>query len=53
LAREVDVQPSHPGSTPHIIEFGFLFTKNKIGCRGFPYCISFQKNISKDVGIIK
>jgi hypothetical protein len=28
LAREVDVQPSHPGSSPHRREFGFLFSKN-------------------------
>jgi hypothetical protein len=44
LAREVDVQPSHPGSSPHIREFGFLFSKNQNRCRGFPYRISFKKN---------
>jgi hypothetical protein len=27
LAREVDVQPSHPGSSPHRRELGFLFSK--------------------------
>jgi hypothetical protein len=43
LAREVDVQPSHPGSSPHRREFGFLFSKNQDRCRGFPYRISFKK----------
>jgi hypothetical protein len=43
LAREVDVQPSHPGSSPHRREFGFLFSKNQNRCRGFPYRISYQK----------
>jgi hypothetical protein len=43
LAREVDLQPSHPGSSPHRREFGFLFSKNQNRCRGFPYRISFQK----------
>jgi hypothetical protein len=43
FAREVDVQPSHPGSSPHIREFGFLFSKNQNRCRGFPYRISFLK----------
>jgi hypothetical protein len=43
LAREVDVQPRHPGSSPHRREFGFLFSKNQNRCRGFPYRISFQK----------
>jgi hypothetical protein len=27
LVREVDVQPSHPGSSLHRCEFGFLFFK--------------------------
>jgi hypothetical protein len=43
LVREVDVQPSHPGSSPHGCRFGFLLFKNKTRCRGFPYCISFKK----------
>jgi hypothetical protein len=44
LVREVDVQPSHPGSSLHGREFGFLFSKKKKNrCRGFPYRISFQK----------
>jgi hypothetical protein len=43
LAREVDVQSSHPGSSPHGHEFGFLFSKNQNRCRGFPYRISFKK----------
>jgi hypothetical protein len=43
LVREVDVQPSHPGSSPHRREFGFLFSKKQNRCRGFPYRISFQK----------
>jgi hypothetical protein len=42
LVREVDVQPSHPGSSLQRHEFGFLFQKTK-RCRGFPYRISFQK----------
>jgi hypothetical protein len=47
LAREVDVQSSHPGSSPHRREFGFLFSKNQYRCRGFPYRISFRKNIDQ------
>jgi hypothetical protein len=44
LVQEVDVQPSHLGSSPHRREFGFLFPKKK-RCRGFPYRISFQKTL--------
>jgi hypothetical protein len=29
LVREVDVRPSHPGSSPHRRESGFLLFKNK------------------------
>jgi hypothetical protein len=29
LVREVDVQPSHPGSNPHGRRSGFLLFKNK------------------------
>jgi hypothetical protein len=43
LAREVDVQPSHPGSSPHRHEFGFLFSKKQNRYRGFSYRISFKK----------
>jgi hypothetical protein len=45
----VDVQPSHPGSSPHRRKFGFLFSKNQNRCRGFPYRISFQKKIYRYV----
>jgi hypothetical protein len=31
LVREVDVQPSHPGSSLQRREFGFLFKKNAVG----------------------
>jgi hypothetical protein len=43
LAREVDVQTSHLGSSLNRREFGFLFSKNQNRCRGFLYRISFQK----------
>jgi hypothetical protein len=45
LVREVDVQPSHPGSSLNRREFGFLFFKKQNHCRGFLYRISFQKKI--------
>jgi hypothetical protein len=31
MVREVDVQPSHPGSNPHGCRFGFLLLKNTVG----------------------
>jgi hypothetical protein len=43
LVREVDVQPSYPGSSLQRREFGFLLKKR---CRGFPYRISFQKKLN-------
>jgi hypothetical protein len=42
LVREVDVQSSHPSSSPHRHRFGFYCLKNH-----FPYCIPF-KNIGKN-----
>jgi hypothetical protein len=43
LAREVDVQPCHPGSSPHRREFGFLFSKNKIDVGVSPNAFPFKK----------
>jgi hypothetical protein len=37
MVRKVDVQPSHPGSSPHGRGFGFLLLKKHH--RGFPYRI--------------
>jgi hypothetical protein len=45
LVREVDVQPSHPGSSLHRCEFGFLFSKkkNKIAVGASPTAFPFKK----------
>jgi hypothetical protein len=37
MVREVDVHPSHQGSSLHERRFGFLLLKKH--CRGFPYHI--------------
>jgi hypothetical protein len=42
LVMELDVQPSHLGSSLHGCRFGFLLLKKK-HFRGFPYHISFKK----------
>jgi hypothetical protein len=44
----VDVQPSHPGLSPHRRKFGFLFSKkNKIAVGAFPTAFPFKKNKEK------
>jgi hypothetical protein len=48
LAREVDVKPSHPGSSPHRDEFGFLFSKNKIAVGASPTAFPFKKILYKN-----
>jgi hypothetical protein len=45
LAREVDVQSSHLGSSPHRREFGFLFSKTKIVVGASPTAFPFKKKI--------
>jgi hypothetical protein len=45
LAREVDVQSSHPGSNPHRCEFGFLFSKNQIAVGASPTAFPFKKKL--------
>jgi hypothetical protein len=47
LAREVDVQPSHPDSSPHRREFGilFFFKKTKIAVGASPTAFPFKKKI--------
>jgi hypothetical protein len=41
---EVDVQPSHPGSSLNRREFGFLFKKNKIAVGASSTAFPFKKN---------
>jgi hypothetical protein len=43
MVREVDIQPNHPGSSPHGRRFGFLLLKKH--CKGFPYRILFKKRL--------
>jgi hypothetical protein len=50
LVREVDVQPSHPGSSLHGCEFGFLFSKKKkIAVGASPTAFPFKKNPNRKV----
>jgi hypothetical protein len=49
LAREVDVQPSHPDSSPHRREFGFLFFfKTKIAVGASATTFPFKKNFYEE-----
>jgi hypothetical protein len=43
LAREVDVQPSHPGSSLHRRELGSYFQKTKIAVGASPTAFPFKK----------
>jgi hypothetical protein len=43
LVREVDVQPSHPSSSLHRCEFGFLFSKKKIDVGASPTAFPSKK----------
>jgi hypothetical protein len=44
MVREVDIQPSHPGSSSHRQKFGFLLLFKK-HCMGFSYRIPFKKTL--------
>jgi hypothetical protein len=44
LVSEVDVQPSHPGSSPHGRKFGFLLLKKQIIVGASP-TVFFKKKL--------
>jgi hypothetical protein len=45
LVRKVDVQSSHPGSSPQEREFRFLLFKNKIIVGASPTVFLFKKKV--------